>query len=103
MEWKENDIKLKSYTLDRDGIAIEISGPWLVEEMETFELNITKDISVQYGIGTTETATTRIHRGTFTPMRKHATIKATYNETFTDLEDAKAKAEELLPLFESIG
>ena len=93
MEWKEETNEIKVWRFGKEGIAIEISGAWKVEADNLFTLEIRKELPLAYGKSENNQVI----------MDRSVVLNLSFEASFKTLDEAKAKAEELLPLFECIG
>lgn len=100
MEWTEEKKELKTWEFEKNSVKVVISGVW--DDDLPYTLNMEKPITVPYGRGTA-TAYISSDNNVEVSVSKKVEFLLTYSENLDSLEKAKAKAEELLPLFESVG
>ena len=99
MEWKEEKETNKSWVYSKNDIKISISECVALEsdtgirEKDGYDLGIDKELTYSYGKSNTN----------LIQNDKRVTVVVSYLDHFDTVDEAKAKAEELLPLFESIG
>ena len=99
MEWKEEIETNKSWNYSKDGIDIDIVESVFTElntgiqNKDGYDLSIQKAITYSYGKSDTN----------LIQNDKQVTLLVSYLGNFESVDEAKTKAEELIPLFESIG
>lgn len=95
MEWKEE----KGNTiLVKDGIVCRI------KPIPTYEVGEHSNVEYDYHLTIDKTNNYSYGKGeNIIRNDKQAKIRISFSELLKSLDDAKAKAEELIPLFESIG